>query len=184
MKTLDIIQTLCKIGKIISKIVYICCIVGIVGCAVGFVAVIIGGEIIKLGGMTLNSILQNEVQIGQGDVWAAIEIGLFLCLGEFFVARMSYRYFDNELKAGTPFTLDGAKELLHLGISVIWIPILSSVLAQIGQEIIAQFAEDVQKINFDGNNSVILGVMFIFISLLCKYGAQLQEAPETEEKSQ
>lgn len=172
MKTLKIIQTLSKIGKIMSKIIYICCIVGICGCAVGIIAMIVGAETVKLGGMTLHSILEIEADVSEGTVWAAIAVGMILCIGELFVSRKAYRYFANELNAGTPFTTDGAKELLHLGISVIWIPIVTAVLAEVAQEIIAYFMENTLCVELSGFESVSMGVMFIIMSLLCKYGAE------------
>ncbi len=175
MKTLDIIQTLSKVGKVLSKIVYICCIIGFCGCLVGIIAVVIGAETVKIGGVTLHSILETEAGVSEGTVWASIAAGMILCVGEFFVSRMAYRYLDNELKAGTPFTMDGAKELMHLGISVIWIPIVSSVLAQVAQGVISQFMENVEKLSLDGFDSVALGVMLIIVSLLCKYGAESGE---------
>lgn len=173
MKTLNAIQTFSKIGKIFSKIINICCIVGVCGCGVGIVALLIGGNVIKLGGVTLHSILQTEAGTSVGTVLAAIIVGLILCIGEFFLSRISYRYFENELKVGTPFTFDGAKELLHLGNSAIWIPIVSLILAQVAHEIIEQFAENVEAMSLDGYDSVALGVMFIFMSLLCRHGAEL-----------
>lgn len=39
MKTLDVIQTLSKIGKALSTIVHICCVIGAVGCAIGMVSI-------------------------------------------------------------------------------------------------------------------------------------------------
>lgn len=170
-KTLNTIQTLSRIGKVLSIIVYICCIVGFAGCAVGIAAMVFGSEAVKIGGMTLHGIFESKAGVSIGTIWAAIAVGMILCIGEFYVARMAQRYFKNELDAGTPFTAAGAREMLHLGISVIWIPIVSVILAQ---EMIAQFAENVEKLNLDGFDSVALGVMFIFMSLLCKYGAESQ----------
>lgn len=178
MKTLNTIQTLFKIGKILSKIIYICCIIGFCGCVVGSIAMLIGGEAVKLGGVTLHNILQTEAGIVEGTIWAAIAVGMILCVGEFFVSRMAYRYFDHELKAGTPFTLDGAKELMRLGISVIWIPIVTVILAQIAQGTIAQFFGNTEKIELDGFENVVLGVTFIVVSLLCKYGAESEKSSD------
>lgn len=184
-KTLATIQTLSKIGKILSKIVYVCSIVGIVGCAVGSVAMLFGAKTIKLGGVTLHAILETEAGVGESTVWAAIVVGAILCTGEFFVARMAHRYFDNELQAGTPFTERGAKELLRLGISTVWIPIVAVVLGQVAQAVIAQFAENVEKLSLDGFDSVALGVMLIFSALLCRHGAEIGEKSEKKtEKEQ
>lgn len=174
MKTLSTIQTLSKIGKVLSKIIYICCIVGIICCTVGIVTFSIGGQTLKLGGFTFHGFLQTTENITEGTVLATMAAGFILCIGEYFVSRMAYRYFENELKDGTPFTERGAKELMHLGISVIWIPIVSAVSAQIVQEIIARFAESAEKISLENFESVTLGVAFIIVSLLCKYAAELR----------
>ncbi len=180
MKTLNTIQTLSKIGKVISKIIYICCIVGFCGCVVGIVAMLIGSRAANMGGETLQSLLFSEAGIGVGTIWTAIAVGMILSVGEFFVARMAYRYFHNELKAGTPFTAEGAKELMHLGVSIIWIPIVSTILALVAQEVIAQFMTNVEAVTVDGFDHVVLGVMFIFISLLCHHGAELREKSEND----
>ncbi len=178
MKTLHIIQILSKVGKIVSKIVYICCIVGFIGCIVGACAMSFGVGVIKLGGDTLQSILETEAGISEGTIWAAIVVGMILCVGEYFVARKAYRYFDNELQAGTPFTENGAKELLHLGISMIWIPLAAIVGAQIAQEIVAQCWVNVEKVSLDGYDSVASGVTCLLVALLCRYGAEVKEGRE------
>lgn len=175
MKSLNIIQAACRIGKIISKIVYICCIVGFCGCVVGIFAMLIGAETVKLGGVTLHSILETEAGISEGTVIAAISVGMILCIGEYFLARRGYFYFENELRAGTPFTLEGASELLHLGISAIWIPIVSTALAQVAQGVIAAFSENVEALELGELGSIDTGIALIFISVLCRYGAELRE---------
>lgn len=106
---------------------------------------------------------------------AAIAVGAILCADEFFVARKACRYFGNELKPGTPFTAEGAKELLHLGVSTVWIPLVAVLTAQVAQGVTAQFVQDVEKLDLDGFGSVALGVMFIFMSLMCKYGVECNE---------
>lgn len=174
MKTLKTIQILSKIGKILSKIIYICCIVGFAGCILGTIGMIIGGQAVKSDGMTLQSILKTEANVTEGTVWSAIVVGIILSVGEFFLARMAYKYFENELKIGTPFSKDGAKELLRLGISAIWISLVALILAQISQEIFAHFME-AEKLDLDGFESVTLGVMFIIMSLIFKHGAELSE---------
>lgn len=182
MKTLNTIQVLSKIGKVLSKVVYICCMVGFIGCAVGILAMLIGEQSLKIGGVTLHSILQNEAGASTGTIWATIVAGLILCAGEYVVARMAYRYFAHELNAGTPFTLDGAKELMHLGVSAIWIPIVSAVLAQAAHGIISELMENVEAMSLDGFDSVVLGIMFIVISLLCRYGTELEANQATAKK--
>lgn len=179
MRALHTIQILSKIGKVFSKIISICCIVGVCGCAVGALAMLVGMETLKLGGVTLHSILKTEAGVSEGTVWAVIIAGCILCIGELALSRRAHRYFENELKAGTPFTAEGAKELLQLGVSVIWMPLVSMVLAQVARGVIAQLMENVEKLSINGFESVALGVMLIVTSVLCRYGAELAEKGTT-----
>ena len=63
MNTLKTIQTLAKIGKIFSKIIFICCLVGFCGCIVGIVSLAIGAETFKLGGVTFHNMIENEARM-------------------------------------------------------------------------------------------------------------------------
>ncbi len=172
MKSLKTIQTLSKIAKIISQIVYICCMVGFIGCAVGLVASFIAGNALTLDGAAINDIFDNEAA-SMGTTLATLIAGLILCAGEYVVARMAYRYFDNELNAGTPFTLEGAKELMRLGIFVIGVHIASTFLAQVAQSIISMMMENVGELALEDGDSVALGIMLIVISVFCHYGAEI-----------
>ena len=182
MKSLQTIQTLSKIGKIISKIVYICCMVGFIGCAVGLVAISVGGNALILDDATLNDVLHNE-GVSLGTAVTALVTGLILCAGAYVASRMAYRYFDHELNAGTPFTLEGAKELTRLGIFVIGINIISAVLAQVAQGIISAVMGNVAALALEDGGSVAIGVMLIVISLFCRYGAELVENPTVKEQN-
>lgn len=183
MKSLQTIQTLSKIGKIISKIVYICCMVGFIACAVGIVAISIGGNTLISDNATLNDVLNSEA-VSMGTALATLIAGLLLCAGEYVVARMAYRYFDNELNAGTPFTFDGAMELMRLGIFAIGINIVSAFLAQVAQSIISMVMENVEALTLEGGDSIAIGVMMIVMSLFCRYGAELlSNQTKTEQHS-
>lgn len=179
MKTLKTIQTLAKIGKIFSKIIFICSIIGLCGCFIGIVALGIGQETLKLGGMTLHNILETEAGTSLGTVWSAIVVGIFLCGGELAVSHLAHRYFSHELDVGTPFTQSGATELMRLGIHVIWIPVASTICAKIAHEIICNLMTNVEELSL-GFDSVALGIMFIVASVLCRYGAELNETKNAE----
>ena len=85
-------------------------------------------------------------------VAAALVGWLILCAGEAVLAKFAEAYFVHELKAGTPFTLAGAKELLRLGVLAIALPAGSHLAANIAQEITAGIMErqlrDFKKLSF------------------------------------
>lgn len=58
MKNLKTLQTLSKMGKILSRIAFVFAIIGACGCIIGLLSVIFGnGSAIKIGGVTLHSML-------------------------------------------------------------------------------------------------------------------------------
>ena len=69
MNTLKTIQTLAKIGKVFSKIIFVCCIVGIVSLA-------LGAETFKLGGVTIHSMIENEAGMRLPTLYASMAVGL------------------------------------------------------------------------------------------------------------
>ncbi len=175
-KTLTTIQKLAKIGKVLSRIVFICCIVGVIGCAVGIVSLAVGfvGSI-ELGGVTVHGLIETSAEMSIGSMYASMTVGLILCAGELALAKMAEHYFQNELKAGTPFTLSGAKELLRLGIYTICIPIGTMILADIAYQVLNHSFEQVADMHIDNYASVGLGIAFIVVSVLCKYGAEISD---------
>lgn len=178
MKTLNIIQKLSKIGKILSKIMFIFCIIGFCGSIVGILSMALGAPTLKIGGVTLESILQIEGGVTTGTAYAVMSAGMILCAGEAVLAKFAEHYFKREIADGTPFDLGGAKELMRLGILAICIPIGTQMIAEIVYAVMEQTLHGVAPSQLDLSDSVALGVMFIVMSLVCRYGAELHEEKE------
>lgn len=185
MKTLKTVQTLSKIGKVLSKIAFVFAIIGFCGCIAGLISINLGnGSLIKIGGVTLHGIIANDSGYNIKSISAALVAWLIVCSGEIALSWFAKRYFTNEQLAETPFTQSGATELKRLGILTICIPLGTSIVADIVQavpagmlNVTADFATD---ICFDNETFIALGVMFIVISLLCRYGAELEENKENK----
>lgn len=180
MKTLKTIQTLANIGKVFSQIIFICCIVFFCLCGVGAVSMALGAQTLKLGGVTLHSLVEAK-SMSMGTVYAAIARGMILCAGESVLAKFAQRYFAQEVADGTPFTLSGAAQLMKLGIETICIPIATQIAAAIAHGVIEQLMPGVAKVELAQIGSISLGVTFILVSLICRYGAELSSSPEKGE---
>lgn len=172
MESLKIIQIISKIGKIISKIIYICCIVGICGAIIGIISLMVADEILISYGYNLKDLMKDN-NVSLGNSYTALVVALIYCIGEIIISKYSTKYFENELDAGTPFTLSGSKELFNLGIIQIGVTIASLMLVSIAQSIMAKLLDDVTTIEFD--LTIGLGITFIVISLICKYGSELND---------
>ena len=180
MKSLNTIQKMSKIGKVLSKIAFIFSVIGFCGCIVGLLSLSFGnGSLIKIGGVTLHGLVSEEYGYNIKSISATLSGWMIVCAGETMLAKFAEVYFKNELKAESPFTLAGAKELLRLGILTAAIPTGCAVVGSVVEGIIAGFMK-VEKaaamdMYFDNEASIVLGIMFILGSLLCHYGAELRE---------
>lgn len=177
-KALDTIQTVARIGKVLSSIAYVFCLVGGILCIVGIACVGIPGSV-RIGGVTIHSMIDNLQGISLEACYTAMAMGLIICAATCVVAKMSEHYFKNELAAGTPFTTEGASELLRLGICTICVPLGAIVVAQTCNALARQCLANVAEIQIDGGAPVVLGVAFIIMSLVCKYGAELKNGTTT-----
>ena len=143
MRTLKAIQALSKIGKILSKILFIFCIIGFCGCIVGILSMALGAPTLKIGGATLESFLNTEAEVTTGTVYAAMAAGMILCAGEAVLAKFAEHYFKRELADGTPFNLEGAKEMQRLGILTICLPLGAQIVAVIVHAVMEQALQGV-----------------------------------------
>ncbi len=175
MNTLKTIQTLAKIGKVFSKIIFVCCIVGFCGCIVGIVSLALGAETFKLGGVTVHSMIENEAGMNLPTLYASMAVGLLFCAAEAVLCKFAEAYFKHELADGDPFTLRGAKELMRLGILTIAILLGTGIVCSIGVAIADNVFPGIDKLSIGEFSSVGLGIMMIVLSLFCRYGAELNE---------
>lgn len=98
MKTLNIIQRLSRIGRILSKIMFIFCIIGFCGCIVGILSMALSAPTLKIGGVTLESILSIEAGVTTGTAYVAMTAGVAAypqCLFHKLSAVADARYLSN-----------------------------------------------------------------------------------------
>ena len=140
MKSLNTIQKLSKIGKVLSKIAFIFSVIGFCGCIAGLLSLSFGNSsLIKIGGVTLHALISVEYGYNIKSITATLSGQMIICAGEAVLAKFAEVYFKNELRAETPFTHARAKELLRLGILTLTIPTGCAVVGSIVEGIIAGF---------------------------------------------
>lgn len=153
-------------------------VIGFFGCIAGLISLNFGnGSLIKIGGVTIHGLIDTSMGYNIKIICAALSGWLIVCAGEAVLAKFAEIYFKNELKAETPFTFDGAKEQLRLGILTLAIPTGCAVVSEIVTGIVGSFmhvSKDIAAdLYFDNESSIVLGIMFIVMSVLCRYGAEL-----------
>lgn len=181
-KSLKTVQTVCKVCKVLAEIAFVMFVVIV---ALMLAAAIFTGTgnfdaLVSSGGVVLDDMLQ------QTGVTQDYMVAVFVCMtiiiaAEAVVAKFINVYFKHELKAGTPFTFEGAKEMLRLGIITIAVPAGASLVATIVFGIMAAGSGLDSEFNFE--ISLGLGLMFLALSPLLKHGTELRlRAQYAEEK--
>ena len=176
------LQKLARLGRILSKIAFIFAVVGTIGCVAGIASAQFGsGPILKLGGVTLYGlVIPGSLSGSMQSACAVLSGRLVICAGQAVLAKFAEIYFSNVLKAETPFTLAGAKELLRLGILTAAIPTGCAVLGDIVQGVVSGFlhvtADGAMDVYTEYGSAIVLGLAFILGSLLCRLGAEQKSA--------
>lgn len=176
MNSISTIQTLAKIGQILSKIFYIVYLIAAIACGVGLISLPFADTgIFKIGGVTIYGLIVNHAGIELNSLYPSLAAFLIVCVGQAVTARTAERYFEHEMAAGTPFTPAGARELMRLGIVTIAVPLGTRILSQIVSRVIATIIGSGEAFRWSGGDNVVLGVMFLVTALLCRYGAEREE---------
>ncbi|MGN0480595.1 MAG: hypothetical protein ACI4EV_03415 [Lachnospiraceae bacterium] len=176
MKSLQTIQKLFKVGNIITQIVYVCCIVGIIGCIIGIVGIgVVDGVDLQYDGSLVTMLIEKEAGITIAELCAVMGIAIFALICELYVTRKGLKYYKCEFEAGTPFDLDCAAQLKKIGILKIALSLAVAVVSAIVREIFV-----LQSMKFtinisDQGNSVTCGIGLLVLALICKYGAEILE---------
>lgn len=180
-KSLKAIQTLVKIGRIISKIIFIFSIVGAAGCVLGIISLALVPGDFRVGEMTLRELIETKSGVSFGTMYTSMAAGIVPCAGEAVLAKLAERCLKRELDAGTPFTFAGAKDLITLGICAVCITVGTAITAGIVTGIMKNFFENVEELEINGFQSAWTGVLLIVGGLLCGHGAEASERPTEPE---
>lgn len=165
MKSLEKVQKICKVLKILAKIVFVCSIVSASLFAVLTVVFAIIGK-----------------NLDVVDFFASIDLpydyysllGLLICLvveSCFSIAMYSYvvKFYDLELSLGNPFDKPLIKEMRKLGILHIVFPLVSSLVCDIISAIFGAYSYGTSMWS-----GVTLGIVYLLLSCVIEYGSELK----------
>lgn len=174
-KSHRVIQVTCKVVWILSRILFVCCIVGMVFALIGIIMLTCGFSDIVINNITIKGIIENKSGIALPVMVTATICAMIGMGAELVVARAGVRCFSNELEDETPFTDRFAKQIKQLGIMQLIVSIGSAILFQGSIAIVCMLTNSTNTMDFGDGIGVISGVFFIFIGVLCKYGTEIKE---------
>lgn len=167
MKSLEIIQKIVKVLKILAKIAYIFCIIGAVASAIGAASLFAIDENSEIWKKALEAIQPDTIDLAA--VRCTCLTGVFVCAAGAVLSWFSKRLFEDELAAGTPFDRHICKDMLKVGIIYLAVSVGSGIIIAI---IYACFKLDADGSGFPGFTT---GIVYIICWLLCRYGADVKE---------
>ncbi len=180
MKSLETVQKVFGVFKILSRVFMILCFVAAGFCLVSGIILLADADAVigKIGGVEIKLpvIMNTDGENFGNEYYGSFLLAFFagvVCEGIFMA--MVCRYLSIEQKEGTPFTENGAKTVLNLGIWSIILSVTSTVvqsviIACMGMTGFAEFFDDLSN-----DYGVILGVSLILMSLVLRCGADPEQ---------
>lgn len=177
------IQLIAKIGKIISKVMFILmCVVFSMVCITTIVSATFGiDRTVKLGEIEIKGLIDNISDMSTVGIYVYLASALIMSAAYAVLAKFSEKYFDNELAAGNPFTAGGAKEIFRLGVLSISLPLGSFIITDAVTSALSHFFDGIKNVEFNNGGIITVGIMFIVLSFVFRYGAELKQKNHSEE---
>ena len=172
MKSLQTIQKTCKVFQILTKIVMILCFVGsglllvglICGIVISSTGAVIAGNMETLYRLTSSASFFEMV----GSLLAEF----VLTLTDALLFFHAWKYFSAEQADGTPFSHRGADLMKRLGVLLIVLPAVATILVGVLHGIFN--LTQIEAADVGNGTSVTMGIMLIFVSLILRYGVDLE----------
>lgn len=166
MKSLDRIQKIIKVFKILTNIAmifaYVCA--GLLFITAILMANNSSYQIIA------DSAPEMFADIDRNKTIAELLCDFVVCLTDGLLLTFTLLYLKHELEDGTPFTNKGANEIKGLGIRLIILPLVAiGIISAICATFNAELPETMPN-----ELSVSFGIALIIISIIFRYGAELE----------
>ena len=158
------VQKICHVMEVIYRVLTIICLVALICCVIGVVALSICSFF-----PDAKSLIEDKSSRNLMQLIGLCLAGFVISMAHFIVLKAHRDFFAMEQKAGTPFTVEGAKAFRTLGIMNIVVPIATTVVASI-IGVIFKCRGD-----FRLEIEVGLGIAMILLSFVFAYGAELEE---------
>lgn len=179
MKSLQTIQKTCKVFQTLTKIAMILCFVGsgllLLGLLCGIV--ISGTGAVVSGGV--ETLYKLTASASFYEMIGTLLIEFVLTLTDALLFFHAWKYFSTEQTDGTPFSHSGADLMKRLGILLIVLPAVAAIVVGVLHGIFDM--SQIEAADVGNGTSVMMGIMLILISVILRYGAELEEREDKYE---
>ena len=165
-KTFRVFQTLSKIAMVLSFVWAGLAALGLIcGIVISSTGAVIAGNMETLYRLTSSASFFEMV----GSLLAEF----VLTLTDALLFFHAWKYFSAEQADGTPFSHSGADLMKRLGILLIVLPAVATILVGVLHGIFDM--PQIEAADVGNGTSVMMGIMLILVSLILRYGAEMEE---------
>lgn len=180
-KNLKTVQTIFNVIRVLVIIGIVGTVIGIVGSSVGLLAWLIFGKAVLESGFISDVI--SEVPgavLNDGFITAALVCAILSTVAALLELLFVKDYLTLEKSEGTPFTHKGADKLFRLGIVSIVIPVALSIAIGVSISIIGLFTNVGSAELIETEASIGYGLLMMALSVVFRYGADLEGGSEDQ----
>lgn len=175
MSALETVQRIFKIGGVLSKVAMILLIVAAAGCVSGIAGLSCIPADLEVEGEPVRDLIEDDAGMAMEAIYGALIASAIVCIADAVVAYFAMAYFRNEQDAGTPFTFDGANEMMRLGVITVVVPVIAMIIASASLAVMDVIIGDMESVDFNGGTSIMAGIVLMVFSVVLRYGAELRE---------
>ncbi len=169
------LQRLCRTGKVLSRIFYVLSVVVAVIATVFLLLILLSSSLHD----KVEKIVSSHSFYNIATLYGLSVVTVVLAIGEAIKAKKAENYFKLELEAGTPFKEELSKKMRGLGLAVIIVPIISYTISHVIYHILSASLSGMAPLELNASGSITLGVMFLVLSLITRYGAETVKGEES-----
>ena len=166
MKNQKIIQIVAKIGKILSQIVFVCCIVAASLCTLALLSLIL------MPGIDITSLIMEETNINTETIYVSLIVAVIVSGSEIYIALRLKRFFAHELEVMHPFTHELASELKNVAWITIIINLIVNLVCNLGISIARLVNSQIKDLDVSPV-SIGFGITLLIVAFLCDYAADI-----------
>lgn len=174
--TIISIQKFAKSLRIIARIVFVACIVGLCLCVTAMVWLAAGGDLLRIGGEV---IIHGPMAVTDGqsiaDVWGELSYTTAVLAFSIAIARLCVSLFGAMQSGSTPFTMENARCIRKIAVVMIVAAVVPPIVGSGVGMTVSELCGEAFSASFEAGFSLLTVLVFFAISIVFKYGCQLQE---------
>lgn len=170
MKSLQTVQKTFRVFQILTQIAMILCFVWAGLAALGMLCGAVwyhSGAVIGTSQELLYRLTETG---GLAELTGVLLTETIFALTDGILLAFAYRYLKGEQADGTPFTMEGARQIKNLGIRTIVLPMVAVIVAAVVSAIFHLH----QSAGGNCDINVAMGIGLILTSLVFRYGAEVE----------